>query len=321
MAQRILRGAPATLAYEHLDADGAAVDAAGTMTVGVTAADGTVVLAAGTTTVHGVTGAYSVALTGAETAQLGVLTATWSDSAAAAAAAARTSSHEVVGGFMFSIAQVREFEPGLEDAADFPAGVIVDRRLEVEDEAEWICDIAFVPRYRRLTLDGGGDKSIVAGVRAIRRVRSVRTYSSAGSSSYTAMSAGQLAGLVVTVDGLIRRTDGGLFEVGHGNIVIEVEHGLDEPPGDLRVAALVRMADRLQRPDSGIPTRARSYSAMDGFSYDLTIPDEFTTGIPAVDAVYTRHSRRQRGDGSQAPASRPMNFDPQYNSLYRGGIQ
>lgn len=321
MAQRILRGAAATLVYDHLNADGEAVAATGTLTVEVTTADGTVVKAAGSaTTPDGdVTGRYTVTLTPAQTSSLNLLTATWTDSAAPTVG--RTTEHEIVGGYIFSLADVRGHNPNLEAEAEYAAPLIIAKRLEVEDEVEDICDVAFVPRYRRVFVDGSGSHEVLAGVHMIRTVRSCRIYASTGSSSYTSLSAAQLAGLVVTRDGLVRRTDGGTFDYGLGNIVLEVEHGYTTPPADLRTAVLDRLHDRLMDPNSAIPSRARAYTAADGFSYELTRADEFSTGIASVDAVYQRYSMRKKNGGDAAPASRTLNFDPQWGGLYRGGIQ
>jgi hypothetical protein len=323
VTQRILRGAPATLTYEHLDADGEALDATGALTVGVTRADGTVVLAPGTATVKpgGSTGRYTVALTAAQTAQLDLLTATWSD--AAAPTAARTTVHAVVGAFMFSVAELRAFEKGFDDVAEYPSPKLIAARNHAEDEVERICDRVFVPRYRRVVLDGTGEDTVLTGCSEIRTVRSVREYASTGSATYTTFTASQLAGLVPTPDGALRRTDGRVFDFGFGTVVVELEHGLTVWGDDLRDAVMTRAADRARRFDSQIPERAARYTGADGFSFDLTIPDEFSTGIPAVDAVYgsPRYSRRNQGGDRSAPASRTLSYDPQFFGLYRGGKQ
>jgi hypothetical protein len=318
VAQRILRGAAATLTYEHLDYVGERANATGTITVKVDKADGTNVLPAGTATSAATQGVYTVALTPAQTSSLELLTATWTDSTATSAP--RTTTHEIVGGFLFTINDVME-EQG---APDYDRAAIIERRAEVEDECEWITDLAWVPRYRRLTLDGSGEDLIVTGVREIRTVRSARIYSTAGSSSYTSMTALQLAGLVRTGDGQLRRTDGDVWPAGFGNVVLEVEHGADRPPNDLRVAASIRCVDALFRPDSALPLRAKSWTDSAGVSYDLEIPDQFSTGIPRVDSVYHRHSRRvsstMSGAGKAAgPASRTLSYDPQFFGLFRGG--
>lgn len=318
MAQRILRGAAATLSYEHLDYRGERVAADGTVTVKVEKADGTTVLAAGTATDNPSPGIYTVDLTAAQTSSLELLTATWIDDATPTVS--RTSQHEIVGGFLFTVNDVMSEQGG----TDYDKGTIVERRDEVEDECEWITDVAWVPRYRRLTLDGTGEDLIVTGTRQIRTVRSVRLYSTTGGSSYTSMTSTQLAGLVRTPDGQLRRTDNDVWPAGFGNVVIEVEHGYDRPPNDLRIAASIRCIDALFRPDGGLPLRAKSWTDGAGVSYDLEIPDEFSTGIPRVDSVYHRHSKRvskagAAGGGRQGPASRTLSYDPQYYGLFRGG--
>lgn len=318
MSQRILRGAAATLSYEHLTYIGQRANAAGTITVKVDKADGTNVLPAGTATAQPSVGMYTVDLTPAQTSSLELLTATWTDSTAVAAP--RTTTHEIVGGFLFTIDDVMA-EQG---ASDYDLRMIIERRAEVEDECEWITDIAWVPRYRRLTLDGTGEDLIVTGIREIRSVRSARIYSSAGAASYTSLTSPQLAGLVKTADGQLRRTDNDVWPAGFGNVVLEVEHGADRPPNDLRVAASIRCVDALFRPDSALPLRAKSWTDSAGVSYDLEIPDQFSTGIPRVDSVYHRHSRRvsstMSGAGKAAgPASRTLSYDPQFFGLFRGG--
>jgi hypothetical protein len=67
---------------------------------------------------------------------------------------------------------------------------------------------------------------------------------------------------------------------------------------------------------SGIPDRVTSYTAVDGGSYRLALPGAYATGIPDVDAVYSRYSRRMR-TGTQAmgggavPAGRTYTYNPQ----------
>ena len=175
-----------------------------------------------------------------------------------------------------------------------------------------------MPRYRRIVLDWTGTDTLLAGVQEIRTVRSVRIYTPAGTSSYTALTSAQLAGLIVSPDGQIRRTDYLVFAEGTGNVVLEVEHGLDEPPAQLRRAAFTRLRHRLNMATSSVPERATNFTAVEGGTYQLSMPGVYATGIPDVDAVYSRYSRRKR-DKDDYPASRPMNLDPQWWSLYHGG--
>ncbi len=324
--QRVLRGAAATLTYVNLDADGVAADAAGAVTVGVTRADGTVLVAAGTATTKpgATTGIYTVGLTPTQTAQLDLLTATWT--VGVLTAAARTTEHLVVGGFMFSVDQLRTARTGMDDVATYDNPAVIAARSVVEAEAEWICARSFVPRYSRVTLNGTGESTVLTGITDIRSVRSLRIYSAPGSATYTTMSAGQLAQLTwSTENGELRRNDGAVFPQGYGTVVLEAEHGLTAPEEDMRAAAMQRCVDVLRDPDSPVPDRATRYERADGWQYDLKADDDsFTTGIDDVDRVYGRYSLRRRpggsaGDGrADRAASRPLTFDPQQGALYRG---
>lgn len=316
MAQRILRGAAATLTYTHLDADGDPVAASGTLTVAVAKADGTVVLAAGTATVAGTdTGVYTVDLTGAQTASLELLTATWTDSAVSTAA--RTTLHEIVGGYVFSIAQVRAFET-LSNDGDYPTEDVIVRRAEVEDEVEWICDRAFVTRYSRLTVDSVGDTYVDTGLHDITSIRSIRMYATPGASTYTALTATQLAGCVADSNGRITRTDVSNFTEGVGNIVVEVEYGYTGWGENVRRAMLTRLREFLNHESSAISDRAASFTNADGDRYDLAGQDIYKTGNAFVDAVYERVSKRRRNDRDR-PASGSYQMDPSYFGLFRGG--
>lgn len=314
--QRVLQGAPATLRVTLADQDGTAVNAAGALTVAVTRADGTVLVPAGTATSHGLTGAYSVALTAAQTAVLDELTAVWTD---AGDGSTTTTVHEIVGGFFFTIADARNSNDGLlADPVVYPDAKILEKRQQVEDEAEEICDVAFVPRYARVTLDGDGSPDLLLAHNRIRTVRSVRVYPYKGASTYTALSQAQLAGLVVDNLGKLTRTDFAVFAQGRGNVVVEYEHGYDQPQADLREAALVRLRSRLNKQKSAVDERATSFTAENGQTFKLSTAEAYKTGIPEVDAAYGRYSLRSSADTPRA-VSMPLNFDPQLHSVFHGG--
>lgn len=315
--QRILRGVTATLQVTLVDQYGTAADAAGAVTVHVTRGDGTDVLPAGTATTHGATGIYTVALTPAQTASLDLLTAVWSD---AGDGSTTTTLIDIAGGFFFSIADVRNFDAGL-TAGKFPDAVVLAKRQQVEDECEWICDVAFVPRYRRVVLNGSGESTLNLPDNMIRTVRSVRTYTAP--TTYTSFTATQLAALdLADPNGIITRTESGAyFPEGRGNTVIEYEHGYDRPPSDLAEASLFRIRNVLNRPTTGVPDTAQQVSTPEGETYRLDQPSAYKTGMPNVDGTYARYSMRERPgtDGGAVPASRRLDFDPQYTSLFHAG--
>lgn len=318
MAQRILQGAVATLTTTFLDQNGSPADAAGAVTVGVNQADGTVVLAAGTAAAHGTAGVYTVALSAAQTAAMNLLTATWTD---AGNSAVHVSTHEIVGGFLFSIADARAADPTLSDQTKYPDAAILLARQEVEEECEMICDRAFVPRYRRETLSGASRTDITLSANDIRIVRSVRVYNPPGSSTFITLTASQLAGLSMERNGTITRTDFAVFDEGMSNVIVECEFGLDRPPTDLKRAALIRLRTRLNLNNSGINDRALSWQSADGGTYRLDTADAWKTGIPEVDAAYNRWSLRNEEGGSRQPVSRSIDMDSQRYELYHGGTR
>ena len=319
MRQRVLQGAPAALTVTLADQDGTPAAAVGALTVAVSQADGTVVLAAGTATTAGATGTYTAALTAAQTAALNLLTAVWTDGGNARTV---TTKHEIVGGFFFNIADARGSNDGLiSNTTKYPDPAILATRQEVEEEAERICDVAFVPRYNRAVLDGIATPEMVLPHNRIRVVRSIRIFPVPGATPYTALTTTQLAGLVIDDDGMIHRTDFGFFDEGRGNIIVEYEHGHDQPPADVRRAGLTRLRSRLNLEKSGVNERATTFTAENGQSYKLSVADAYRTGIPEVDAAYERYSYRDRGGMGPLPASRPLNLDPQRYSIWHGGVR
>lgn len=330
---RVLRTAAATLERTfYLDEE--PVDSSATVTVSVTDSSGTVVASGAATSAGAGTGRYTFVLPGQP--QLGVLTARWSATIAGADVQA-DDVVEVVGGFYFTLADARASDASLADTAKYPTERLAAVRYEVEVECESITQRAWVPRYRRVVLDGTGLPDLVlpdggdewrAGIR-LRGVRAIRSASVAPRTGETAvaLSAAELAALAVMRDGTLRRTDGRPWTEGLGNVVLEYEYGSDAPPADLRSAALLRFRWLATKPRSGVPDRATSFTPTEGGVYELATPGASSTGIPDVDAAYARYGRGGGGGGAggagsgPAPASRPLNFDPQRNSLFHGGVR
>lgn len=291
--------------------------------VSVTDPSGTVV-ATGTAT-KAVTGVYTYALP--PQAALTVLRVAWA-ATIDTAAVVEYDTVEVVGGFFFTLAEGRASDTSLADRDKYPTDDLAEKRVLVEEECEAICDRAFVPRYGRVTLDGTGSADLVLAhpdpdrsVAHVRAIRSVRMAAQTGG-PLVDFTTGQLAALLVRSDNTITRSDGALWAEGYGNVSIEFEYGLDAPPEQLRQAAMVRLRSLLNVNKTSVPDRALSFTAGDGGTYRLTMPGAYATGIPGVDAVYARYSRRSgtgATGGRQVPASRTLDYDPQRNSLMHGG--
>lgn len=266
--ERILQNAPFTASLLFSE-DGTAVDP-GTVTIGVTRDDGTVLVAAGTATGGATTAPRTFALTLAHTALLDRLTLTWTS----ATKGIRVSTLEVVGGFLFSIAQART---ALSDAA-YDVTKIAEARTYAETELESALNYAVVPRYEREAAITGSSY----GLRLRPYLRTVRSASVAG----VALSAADLTALVVA----------GEFVYGYSwprptlsitsppsPVTIRYEHGLDTPPPGGSRAALAVAVEYLGGGQLGsIDPRAESIITDDGTIRLRTGDGSFTA--PGVNA-------------------------------------
>lgn len=323
---RIAKTAPATLSHTFVVGETATDPSPATATVTITKADGTAVATDAAAT-HGATGVFTYDLAGQSA--LDRYSVAWTADFSGSTVV-ETGYLEIGGGFFFTLAEARASDTSLSDDTKYPLTQLTKVRLEVEDECEAICDRAFVPRYRRAVLDGTGASDIIltdaawmADSRSAGDVRSLRSASIAPRYGQTAvdLTTDELAACYVTADGSVRRTDGNTWTEGVGNVVIEYEYGWDAPPTELVQAALTRLRIRLNVAKSGIPDRATSFTIADGGTYRLDLPGSWKTGIPEVDAVYSRYSRRSGAGtgntgGRQIAASRTLTFDPQRPSLF-----
>jgi len=323
---RVARTAAAVL--EHTFTVGEdPVDAAGGVSVVVTTADGTEVTTGAATHAGEGTGTYTFALP--PQPELEHLVVQWAGSVNGADVV-ETTQVEIVGGFLFSLQRARGSDPALADTNRYPTGDLAEARIAVELECEWICAQAWVPRYRRVTLDGSGTPDLVLPdggdeVRGGVLMRGVRTVRSAAVAPrvglpFVELAAGELAALAVRSGGVLRRTDGTIWTLGDSNVVAEYEYGADRPPPDLVDAALLRLRSRLTGRNTQIPDRAVSFTVQDMGTYRLALPDAFRTGVPDVDAAYGRYSRRvspsEAPGGRSVPASATLDYTPQVHSLF-----
>lgn len=314
--QVVVAGVAATLQWRNVDQNGAAAEP-GTVTVGVTRADGTVLVAAGsaTTTVSGETGLRTKALTAAQTADLDQLTATWTD---AGDSSVHTTTIDIVGGHLFTLEEARASDDEIAD--NFDDDDIIEARADVTEELEWICARAFTPRYARTTVSGTGDRELIIPFADSGWCHDLLTVEAVTIDDD--MSADELAELTVAADRIIYAAEGDAWPFGVGNITVAWTYGMARPPRHLKRAALRRLRQRLHEGQTGIPARAKSFTAAEGGTYELDTADQYRCGVPDIDAVYARYSKRATttdGEPTPSPASRPLDLDPQYGSLFHGG--
>src|SRR5215207_7091184 len=120
--ERILQRSPGTISEQWYEG-GVAVDP-GTVTIGITRWDGTVLVAAGTATTGSGTGARSFNLTTAHAATLDTLVVTGTSSAKGTL----TSYLEVVGGFLFTVADFRALGTAYTSTTNYPTTAITAMR-------------------------------------------------------------------------------------------------------------------------------------------------------------------------------------------------
>jgi hypothetical protein len=280
---RLLKTAQVTLTHEFR-VDETLTDAAGAVTAVVKRLDGTTVAGSPFTAAHPGLGTYTFALPGQ--ANLDSLTVDWTGSIGGAAVTVRDYV-EVCGGFLFGLAEARAAHSGLSSTATYPSSMLAAKRIEVEQECEAICRQAFVPRFARETLSGLGTARLGTPRSMLRTVRAVTV-------DGVAWAAPDVAAVGVSDHGVLTRPAGALWPAGFGNIVVELEHGWDFPPEEIRQAGMLRLRSRLAQTRSGVPDRALSFSAADGGTYRLSTPSRQRTGIPDVDGPYERYTRAQR---------------------------
>lgn len=276
---RMLATTKVTLSHTFY-ADEVPTDAAGAVTATVKRLDGTD--AGSGTATHTTTGTYTRDITGAS---LDTFTVDWSGSVGGSNVVVRDFV-ELVGGFFFGTGEYRdEFKP----AASWTAAKLAAKRTEVEVECERICRRAFVPRFKRYLLDGSGDHDLVVPDMYLRTVRAASVSSSGPAGPFVALTAGQLAALAPLDSGVIVRTDD-VWPLGRRNVIVEIEHGMDYPPEDIRSASKLRLRSILPRASSGIPDRTLSFTDPTGGTYRISLPTAEKTGIPDVDGTYEAYA-------------------------------
>lgn len=306
--QRIVAGTTAVLSWDSTDHLGAPANPGGVVTVTVTRSSGAAVVTGGATTSDAAQEhRYLRALTAGEVgSQPDQLTATWLVGGSPAA----TTTVDVAGRLWATLAEIRASDPTLQDPGRFPNVELAELLHEVEIEAEWITGQAWVPRWRRWTTSGVGDRTLKLPDPELRQLISVTV-------DGVALDVAQLrAGPGPTVT----RLDGGVWRR-DALVVVAYRHGANRPPRDLQGAAMWRLLDMAHTPTRNrMMDRASRMTAQDGTSFELDRASVRRTGLPHVDAVYGRYSAGG-GEGGQATAGARLDYDPQSNSIFHAGRQ
>lgn len=272
--ERVLRNTPATISgifqVGGVDTD----PSPATATVEVVRENGTVLVAAGTPTTRVSAGKFSTTLTAAQTALVDILTARWTSSLGTI-----ETTVEVVGGFLFTVADFRAMEARFADATAYPATKIQEARTLAEQALENACNVAFVPRYHRERLDGSGGYVLLTRWPKVRAIRDVKI-------DGTAISAPDLALAVGRPVGIYSPT---AWTYAYGNVEVTYEHGWKQSdPGRPPAGRPAMMIARDIIAPSQFDARTTRFETDGGIMDFARANGDF--GIPEVDAFVGRHS-------------------------------
>lgn len=301
----VLRGTGDSVAATFY-ADGEVADP-DTVTVDIARADGTI-LATGRTTAGADDAPRTVVLTPTETADLDILTLTWHTEISTVAMDFVTTA-EIVGAHLFTIAEARTFDKAqLTNPTKYPEAAIEEARARIGDAFARICGVDFVPRYRRVVLDGSYDQGgygwntdpllnwpagqgILLPSTRVSAVRAVETRV-AGAATWAAFDADDLADVVLLPEGVIYRETRGGWPWGQRNVRVGYEAGYSQPPPDIKRAALILLIDQLVTKD--ISERALSQTTEFGTFRIATAGERGSYfGLPLVDSVLDLYVRQR----------------------------
>lgn len=243
---RVLQSTPASPSATFY-VDGAVVDP-GTVTVNITREDGTSLVTGGSTTGSGAA-ARTFSLTAVQSASLDLLRFDW----LSASQGTITTWVEIVGGFLFSLAEARALPP-LSNTTTYPTADVVAARTAAETALEEACGVAFVPRYCRETRTGNNRYDLIP-----RRPKplSLQSVTIGGTTITDAVIDDESLG-----GATFWRQAGWPGYVTRRNIVIKYTHGYQITPPRVAIACL-KLTKRILV-DSPISDRATVLTDADG---------------------------------------------------------
>lgn len=284
--EQIQRGLAATLAVTFY-ADGVVADP-GVTTVTVARLDGTVIATGAATSG---TGAAARTYALAAQSDLDILTVTWTSATHGAVG----QTVEVVGDLLFTLRQARAFDGGaLANTTTYTTDTIEQARVRITNDFARICGVSFLPRVERAVLSGCGGTELLLPQLRVTAVRSIETRATA-ESAWTAVAAGDLAAVRIAIGGVLSVPSG--IDRGVANVRATYEHGWEQPPEQIRAAALLVLRHTVVPDDIG--PRVTSLTSELGTTAYATagrVGNLWSAfphyGIPQVDATLARYSER-----------------------------
>lgn len=212
---------------------------------------------------------------------LGVWDVVWSDGPDELA----TTQIEVVGNLGVTLAEIRAGDPEFSDKVRFPADRLRAARNYVLEEFESITGLSFARRVSALALVSDGSGWLLSGLHGDVLVSSVTVDGVAATASdYSIDDNGIVEGPALSVLG--------------AKVALTATWGLDATPEDVKRAVAIRVRSVVSQAASAIPDRATSVVSPDGGQMTLATPGRagFETGIPEVDAILGRYTRKVARD-------------------------
>lgn len=278
---RLIRDLGGLLTLTILDTSGDPIDATGIPRITIKDGAGTTITGPDDTAKRPTsTGIYDFSVLAAHTAILDTYEDTWTFTVSGDAKTRRTN-HEVVGGFLFGLDDLRGLDSKLDDEVKYPEAKLVKARERAEELFERETGISFRPRGERVKLDGGGKELLILKKNDGSPIWNPRLLVS-GSIDDAALTATEIADVVLYDWGALLRKDGAIWARGNRNVSLYLEVGLDSPPASVTQEA-AKLALSYLIP-TAIPDRAISVSS-GGDTFRLMTADRGAiTGLPSVDA-------------------------------------
>lgn len=288
---KVLRNTAATLSVTFYNGT-SAVEADGVVTVTAKKADGTTLLSTNATNDPAV-GVYTVVLP--PQASLNLLTLQWTGSFTGTPITIE-SNVEIVGGFYFSLAELRAYDSTLANTTKYPNDLLALARDQVEAEFEDICHRAFVPRFYRETgvVMDADEEMLWLEKPEINTFTAFKLnnvdYLSWVTAGFFARDKFSPHGVRVYRDALnIFAYDWYFY---NSPVVVEYEYGMKTVPVPIKQKALKRAKQFLAGLNTTIDERALTMTLPDIGTINLATPGQrgSETGVPDIDVVLQRYT-------------------------------
>lgn len=268
------------------EVDGTLTDATGDVTISVVDENGTTLVDSQTAS-NDSTGIYYYDLGTSNTSRVRRLTVTWSGTWESVAQS-KALIYEVVGNFLFTEVQARQFDDSaLNSASVYTDELIADERVRITDLLFDWTSLSWIPRFHKAKLQGEYSPELLLPHRLVNSLISVTIDGTSIATNKFELD---------TEVGVLYYKDGYFTQPTQSypiNIVVEYEHGYQGLVDGVDRIALKML--RLRLPSSNIPENTRSFTDSLGTA-DFIVEGTGPFGIfnrtrsPEVNAWLEQHS-------------------------------